>query len=599
MCNNISQFVTPHCHLQSLDSASTPEAFAKREVELGSGSLTCTDHGSLAASYTTYELAKKYNLTPVVGCEIYYRDDNCPILTKFGIPKTDTVPKGSDKEKWKLEHPEGSFTDYNKYYHATLGFRDFKAYKAAVRLLSKADARAEQHGSERKPLFSWQTIEELASYNVTMGSGCLISMVSRHLLNKDLPQTTKVDIAKAYFERLHYLFKDRFFVEVFPHRATHEFVEAILFEVEKEDGTKEVQKYYFGKNLKTDAGEFKAKEIAESKSKHQYLLGICNYRVWTDFEKPLKILNITKQEGFIQNECAPWAPEGDLQFGANIFAMGMAKKHGVPILVSDDSHLAESKHKIVQDVRLSQMGNWRFYGSYHRLSSEEAFNHFNKLHNISEKTFEGWVNNSKEWLEGFKGFKFDNTPQLPTKFFPSDSLAYTKKLIQKHGRMDSKNPLYVERLKKEINLLHRNGIIDLLPYFFVGSEVCDVYANQGLLTGPARGSAGGLLLSYLLGITSVDPLKYGLSLERFLTEDRIRSLKLPDLDLDFPSRDFLVGYETPIVEVSAEDGTSHFLPEDFVVETKEGPLPIKEVVERQVDFDPWWQSEPVVQGAYA
>jgi DNA polymerase III alpha subunit len=573
---------------------------AKREVELGSGSLTCTDHGSLACAYTTYELAKKNGLTPVVGLEGYFRADDCPILTRFGIPKTDEVPKGSDKDKWKLEHPEGSHFSYAKYFHITLGFQDFKAYKVAVRLLSKADARAEQHGSERKQIFGWPEIEELASHNVTAGSGCLIGMISRHLLNKELPQATKVDIAKAYFERMHYLFKDRFFVEVFPHQCAHEFIEAVFVEVEKEDGTKEVQKYYFGKLLKTDAGELKAKELADKydNTKHQFLLSVCNYRVWTDFEKPLKILNVTKQEGFVQNECAPWAPGGDMQFGANVFAMHMAKKYNIPIMVSDDSHFSEQKQKVIQDVRLAQQGSWRFHESYHRMGSQEAFAHFNKLHNISEKTFDGWIDNSKAWLEGFKGFEFENKPQLPTKFFPADSLAYTKELIQKHGRFKNE-PVYIERLKKEIDILHKNGKIDLLPYFFIDEEVCRIYQNQGGLTSPGRGSGGGLLLAYLMGITHLDPIKENLSLERFINQARIEGGSLPDLDQDLSSRDLLVGYEVNVVEVEATDGSKRILPEDFKIETDQGLLTVKEAIDQQADFKPWWQRSPSAQVANA
>jgi DNA polymerase III alpha subunit len=583
----MKQFSSPHVHPQSLDSASTPEALAKREVELGSGSLTCTDHGSLACAYTTYELAKKNNLTPVIGLEAYVRDDNCPILTQFGIPKTDTVPKGTDKDKWKEEHPDGSFFDYNRYFHATLGFRDFKAYKVAVRLLSKADARAEQHGSERKAIWGWNEIEELAAHNVTLGSSCLVGLVSRHLLNTDVPQDTKVKIATAYFERLHHLFQDRFFVEVFPHRCTHNFIEAVFIEVEKEDGTKEVQKYYFGKSLKTDAGTFKAKELADSKNKHQYLLGICNYRVWTDFEKPLKILNITKQEGFVQNECAPWSPDGDLQFGSNIFMMHMAKKYGVPVQISDDAHYDVKERHIIQNVRLAQSGSLRFHESYYRMSSADAFSHFNKIHNISEKTFEGWIDNSKAWLEGFKGFTFDNTPQLPTKFFPADSLAYTKELIKKHGRFKNE-PVYIERLKKEIDILHKNGKIDLLPYFFIDEEVCRIYQNQGGLTSPGRGSGGGLLLAYLMGITHLDPIKENLSLERFINQARIEGGSLPDVDQDLSSRDLLVGYDTNVVEVESEDGTKRILPEDFKIETDQGLLTVKQAVKKQAEFKAWW-----------
>lgn len=583
------QFITPHSHPQSLDSASTPEAFAKREVELGGAALTCTDHGSLSAVYKIYELAKKNNLTPVLGTESYFRSDDCPILTKFGIPKTNTVPRGSDAEKWAKDHPDGSFVEHLKYLHATIGFRDFKAYKVGVRLLSKADARAEQHGSERKPIWGWPEIEELAAHNVTIGSGCIVGMVSRHLLNSDVPKDIKVGIATAYFERLHHLFKDRFFVEVFPHECTHEFTKGVFIDVEKDDGTKETIRYYFDKTIRTDAGTSTAEALADKydPNKHKFLVSVCNYRVWTDFEKPLKILAVKKVEGFIQNECAPWAPGGDLQYGANVFAMEMAKRYNVPILCSGDEHFAEPKHKLVQDVRLAQMGNWRFYNSYHRMASSEAYAHFKKVHNTSEKEFEGWIDNSYAWLDGFKGFVFDNTPQLPTKFFPKDSLAYTKELINKHGRMKN-DPVYLDRLKKEIDILHKNGKIDLLPYFFIDEEICRVYRNQGSITSPGRGSGGGLLLAYLMSITHLDPIKENLSLERFINKARIEANSLPDLDQDLPHRDLLVGYDCDVIEVSAADGSKHVLPEDFKIETDQGIMPIKDAIAKQADFKAWW-----------
>jgi len=585
-------YSSPHCHLQSLDSASTPEAFAEREVELDSGSLCVTDHGSLGAVFKTYQLAKKNGLTFCGGLEGYYRDDDCPILLAHDIPRTSFIPKGSDKTKWAAEHPNGSFCEYIKYQHFTLGFRDFKAYKATVRLLSKADANSELHGQERKPLFSWNQLEELASYNTTLGSSCVIGMVSRHLLNEKIPQETRFSIAKAYFERLHYLFKDRFFVEVFPHVCNMNFIKGVFIEVEKE-GIKETLKYYFDKNLKTNDGTITAEELADNydKDKHLQLIGACNYRVWTDFDTPYKILKVEKKNDFYQNECSPWSPNGDIQFGANLLAMGLAKKYKVPILCSCDAHFCKPSQKVIQDVRLSQMGDWKFYSSYHRQSSEEAFSHFNKTHGTDLKTFEQWIDNSKQWVEGFKGFEFDNKPQLPTKFFPSLTLEYTKKLIQKHGRMPKNNPIYVERLKKEIDILHKNGKIDLLPYFFIDEEVCRVYQNQGQLTSPGRGSGAGLLLNYLLGITSVDPIKNDLSLERFINSARIESGSLPDVDQDLASRDLLVGYDTDVVEFECEDGTKHTLPKDFKIETNLGLLTAQETFEKNADIDQWWVNE--------
>jgi DNA polymerase III alpha subunit len=590
----MNQFVTPHQHPQSLDSASTPKAFAKREKELGGVALTCTDHGTLAATYQIYKLGKENGLIPILGNEAYVRDDTCPILEKLGIPKTYTVPRGNDKDKWLHNHPNGSYVDYAKYFHLTLGFMDYEAYLCAVKLLSKADDNAEQYGSERKPIFNWGDIEELAKHNVTAGSGCLIGMVGRHLILDGLPNEKKVWIAKQYFERLNHLFQGRFYCEIFPHVCSHNYVEAVLIDVEGPNG-RQTLKYYYGKKLKTNQNELDgitAQELANrfDPKKHQELIAVKNYRVWDDYPDKFKILGIEKKEGFIQNECTEWAPGGDSQWGVNRFVMGMAKKAGVPLLVSDDSHFATQEDKEVQDVRLAQSGAWKFFGTYNRKSSDEAYSYFKQYHNTTEQEFEGWVENSFAFADRFKGFEFKTEPSLPTKFYPKDTLKYAKELIQKYGRFVN-TPEYVGRLKTELDLIHRNGKIDLLPYFFLAEEQIRLHANQGLLTGPGRGSAAGLLFSYLLGITHVDPLKYGLSLERFLTLDRINASKLPDIDLDFPDRKLLVGSEDEpidVIEFEAEDGTKHTVPETMKLETNKGLFTVREAMERNLDLKPWW-----------
>ena len=585
MCK-FDNFASFHVHPQSLDSASTPEAFAKKEVELGTGSLTCTDHGSLGAAYKIYSLAKKNNLIPAISLEGYFRDDNCSILTKNGIQKTHAVPRGYDKAKWEDEHPEGSYLEYNKYYHITLGFRDFKAYKAGVKLLSKADARAEQHGSERKPLFDWADLENLAQYNIIVGSGCLVGMVSRHLLNNDLPQELRSKIAKEYFQRMLSIFGNKMYMEVFPHSCSHNYIQGVFLETDQG-----VIQYRLEKTIRTDQGEIKAQELAKSfdPSKPQMLLATSHYKVWTELEKPAKITGVSVKDGFYQNECSPLSPDGDLQYGANVFAMGMAKRHKVPVILADDAHFTDPSQKIVQDIRLanSSGGGWKFYNSYHRMSSDEAYEHFKAKHNISEAQFQSWIDNNKALLETFKGFEFDCTPQLPTKFFPSDTLKYTKELIIKNGRMP-KDPVYRGRLQKELDVIHRNGKIDLLPYFALAHEVSNLYQNQGKLMGVARGSGGGCLLTYLLGITHLDPIKNDLPFERFLTQTRIESGRIADLDLDFCTRDLLVGYDTDVIEVLAEDGTKRILPKGFKIETDQGLLTVEEAIEKQANFTQWW-----------
>ncbi len=560
-------FPTPHCHSSSsLDTASTPAAFAKRECELETGTITVTDHGTMAGARNVYDVARDPKrkggvLTPILGLEAYVRDDNCPILIDAGVSKnvryinkkTGTqiteekylAKSEKDREEFDGPHREG-FSDYKKYYHVTIHYQDQAAYEAGARILSLADARAEKHGSERKPLFAWEQLEELGGYNVTMTSGCLIGMVQRHIAFGG-----RYDLAQKYYEKLRSIVKPgNFYVEVFPHVCDRNWDSAVILSFE--DGTEERVKS--SKILRTDKAKYGeraegggvyadalVKAWKKDPKGHGALRAIMENKKFVERE-PKVLTNVRLQEGYVVNECTETAPNGDLQVGCNRYVMEMAKKYGDKILISDDSHFTRTEEKIVQDIKLASGGgsNWRFANSYHRMSSNEAWQYFDKVMGIPQAEFEGWIDNNREWATKFKDFKFKDRRSLPTKFYPEKTGEHIMTLIQKHGRMDWKNKEYVARLTAEMNLLHYNGTIDLLPYFMIDEECCSLHEQNGLLTGPGRGSAAGLLLTYLLGITHVDPLRYGLSMDRFLTLDRIKGGKLPDIDQDLPHRDLIV-----------------------------------------------------------
>jgi len=84
-----------------------------------------------------------------------------------------------------------------------------------------------------------------------------------------------------------------------------------------------------------------------------------------------------------------------------------------------------------------------------------------------------------------------------------------------------------ERLDYELKTIKRTGFAS---YFLIVQDVVNWAKSQKIVVGPGRGSAAGSLVSYLLNITNVDPLKYKLLFERFLNPERI---SMPDIDLDF------------------------------------------------------------------
>jgi len=88
-------------------------------------------------------------------------------------------------------------------------------------------------------------------------------------------------------------------------------------------------------------------------------------------------------------------------------------------------------------------------------------------------------------------------------------------------------PAINQRLEYELKVICEKG---LAGYVLIVSDFVSHAKSKGILVGPGRGSGAGCLVCYLLGITNIDPLKYGLIFERFLTPGRIT---MPDFDLDF------------------------------------------------------------------
>lgn len=100
------------------------------------------------------------------------------------------------------------------------------------------------------------------------------------------------------------------------------------------------------------------------------------------------------------------------------------------------------------------------------------------------------------------------------------------------------NPKYEERLRFEKETIFKMGFAS---YFLIVSDYVSYAKGVGIKVGPGRGSAAGSLVSYLLGITQIDPLSFGLSFERFLNPYRVT---MPDIDIDFQDdrRDEIVEY---------------------------------------------------------
>ncbi|MGL5721080.1 MAG: DNA polymerase III subunit alpha, partial [Brevinema sp.] len=125
--------------------------------------------------------------------------------------------------------------------------------------------------------------------------------------------------------------------------------------------------------------------------------------------------------------------------------------------------------------------------------------------------------------------KGDQSPQFPV---PQGHNAETFLREQAFHALESKFPqgvpqTYTDRLQYELDIVCKMGFPN---YFLVVGDFVGFARKNGIFVGPGRGSAAGALLSYVLGITNIDPLPYDLLFERFLNPERI---SMPDIDSDF------------------------------------------------------------------
>ncbi|WP_028841727.1 DNA polymerase III subunit alpha [Thermodesulfobacterium hveragerdense] len=110
--------------------------------------------------------------------------------------------------------------------------------------------------------------------------------------------------------------------------------------------------------------------------------------------------------------------------------------------------------------------------------------------------------------------------------------------LEETGQLAAEKEVYRQRLDEELEVIIEKGYAS---YFLIVSDFIEWARSKGIPVGPGRGSAAGALTSYALGITNLDPIRWGLLFERFLNKERP---SLPDIDVDFckERRDEVIEY---------------------------------------------------------
>ncbi|MCL2852828.1 MAG: DNA polymerase III subunit alpha [Defluviitaleaceae bacterium] len=220
------------------------------------------------------------------------------------------------------------------------------------------------------------------------------------------------------------------------------------------------------------------------------------------------------------------------QARVNAALMKMSQETGIPLVATNDVHYVSGEDAAAHELLLCIQTNKTINdedrmsfpsGEFYLKSPDEMAARFPNCPEAIENT-------SKIAMRCNVDIEF-NTYRLPkfridngTPPFELLTRLCTEGLSWRYAEI---TPELKQRLDFELDTIRDMGFVD---YFLIVGDFIRYARQRGIIVGPGRGSAAGSLVSYSLGITNIDPIKYGLIFERFLNPERI---SMPDIDIDF------------------------------------------------------------------
>ena len=493
--------ISTHTHIETPFTASTIDSFIERSKVLGRGAVVHTDIGTMSEALRVYKTVSKAGLTYIPGLEMYVKDDSCPSNKAF---------------------PSAS------YFTITAYAEDQESFHALIKVASSKKSNYQDLNENDFPIFGWDSLEYLSKFKtsfVLCGPHSLL--VKPALAGKQgtyIPET---------INRLKDLGRP-FYIGLMAGKESAVWSEQIKLTVFNPEKEKKGEVYLNPRDkvetLVFASGE-KAKKVATmaadlTNGRHSKLLSFVKNGV--KFNSGVEIIAAVREERF-----KPLSR--DFVKDANKLGVYISKKFGIPLVSSDYAFMSEKEDKPVQDVKVVEL---RKQTAFYMLSEDEYTQSLSNQGVLLED-IRSAIKNTKEWSLKFHGFKLKYDIRVPGIEAGTTPAKKMMGIIKEQGRMPWGNKVYEERLKRELQVLAMNPVKDLLPYFFPIIDLQQEEMDNGILTGPGRGSGAGSLLNYLTGITQVDPIKEELSFERFINEDRIAAGDWPDIDGDRGDRSFL------------------------------------------------------------
>ena len=207
----------------------------------------------------------------------------------------------------------------------------------------------------------------------------------------------------------------------------------------------------------------------------------------------------------------------------------------IPMVCTNDAHYAKHEHWEAHDVHIC-LGTGKDRNDPNRLRYATPEFYFKSQDQMFElfKDIPGAIENTRKIADSIDieipmgDYHLPNFP-LPKDLPEQSPDSYLKTLCEQgvKERYGDYTKELSDRLDHELNVINQMGFAG---YFLITADFVKYAKDNNIPVGPGRGSAAGSLLSYSLGITTIDPIRHRLLFERFLNPDRI---SLPDIDIDF------------------------------------------------------------------
>lgn len=554
----MSKYTMIHCHSDNSlkDSPLKVKDLVKKAKEAGAGSVALTDHGVCTGNIEFLNECKKAEINGIPGVEAYIK------------------------------------TDYAEHAHLILLAKSYEGYQDICRVITKGNENITSIGGIEYPVLTYDDLKLVATGRVICTSACILGVIGAVLSSNDIKKK-QIDKLKNQRSKYSNPEDKAFLANTEASRKAENEIKSLTDEktrleaLAKKNYTKRVNAlktmtgdmYEYKKNELMDemAETEKAKGLLEeikkkitaAKSKKAVITRRLNESSKTHgkYIELTEKINVLESGLHSEDEILTLAEKELLRFkgifGDDFYAevqnhgmedekaiypviAKLAVKNDVKVVCSNDSHMANrDEAEARQFMKALRFSRWEPISAsdYELYMKNEKELYESLIEIIDVDIARSAIINTRK-IGDMCHVEIPDTPHYPLYKEGTQSMD-TKALLRKKAEEGIKRRYkdgefteeYRKRMEYELSVICELGFADYLlivaDYVNYGRQYSiNHYPNLsiGYGIGPGRGSGAGCLVNYLIGITNIDPLKYGLIFERFLNKDRV---SMPDIDVDF------------------------------------------------------------------